>query len=375
MLTISRRHFIGTLSAATLALRLNAEPSAANTLFLGNGGNEGIFSASWNAATGDLGPLQLAAACPQPGFLALGPQGRIYAVGDANTPKGAVFAFERKGAKLTALNQISSGGTDPCHIALSGPFSSQGWAFVANYDSGQVLATRIQPDGKLLEMGTAENFNEHSGPTTRREQVSHTHWSTVAPNGRFVYINDLGRDRIWLHQFHPQNGLTLRAEQSFVATPGSGPRTLHFHPHLPLAYSVNEVDSTVELLAWNAETGGLTSVERYNLVPEDYTGPSAGCDLVIPQDARHLYAINRFDNFVATYAVHPKTGRLSLLERADCGGKKPRHLALDPTERWLLIANQDSGNIAILPRNSATGRLGKILQDIKTASPMCLLFV
>jgi 6-phosphogluconolactonase len=95
---------------------------------------------------------------------------------------------------------------------------------------------------------------------------------------------------------------------------------------------------------------------------------------VIPRDAQHLYAINRLNDFVATFSVDGTTGRLTLLERSDCGGKTPRHLALDPTERWLLIANQDSDNIAVLPRVPATGRLGKIAQTIATPKPMCLLF-
>jgi 6-phosphogluconolactonase len=373
MTTITRRRFLASTAALSLVgprTLFGAPKQGAATLFIGNGGAEGIFSASWNAFSGEPGPLELAAACDHPGFLALSRNGRnLYAGGNTKAPVGTISSFAREGSKLTLLNQTSSGGQNPCHLALS----QNGWAFAANYGSGQWLATRILADGRLSDGGSIESPVGH-GPNANRQDKSHTHWTTMAPNGHFVYVNDLGSDRIWLHTFSPAAGPKLLPEQSYAATPGSGPRTLHFHPRLPLAYAVHELDSSIVLLSWNATTGELKPLERYALLPEGYTGSSAGCDLAILRDARHLYAINRGNNFVATFSVDGKTGRLTLLERSDCGGKTPRHLALDPTERWLLIANQDSGSVAILPRDPATGRLGKVAQTTTTPTPMCLLF-
>jgi 6-phosphogluconolactonase len=373
MAPLTRRRFlVGTAALSLVGSRaiFGAEKPAPPTLFIGNGDAVGIFSARWSAGQRELGPLELAVAAERPGFLALSGDGRnLYATGSSKTRAGFLSAFTRQGAKLTLLNQIASGGANPCHLALS----KNGWAFAANYNSGQWLATRIAPDGQLSEGGSVESPVGH-GPNANRQDKSHTHWTTVAPNGRFVYVNDLGSDRIWLHSFDAKVGPALFAEQSYVAAPGSGPRTLHFHPRLPLAYAVCELSSAVELLSWSATSGQLKFVERYALLPKGYTGPSSGCDLVIPRDARQIYVINRGNNFVATFSVDTKTGRLTLLERADCGGKTPRHLALDPMEGSLLIANQDSDNIAILPRDSATGRLGKVAHIIATPKPMCLLF-
>jgi len=373
MAPLTRRRFLVGTAALSLVgphAFFGAEKPAPPTLFIGNGDAVGIFSASWSAGARELEPLELAAVAERPGFLALSRDGRnLYATGSSKTNAGFLSAYVRQGAKLSLLNQISSGGANPCHLALAG----SGWAFAANYGSGHWLATRIEADGRLSESGTVESPIGH-GPNAGRQDHSHTHWTTVAPNGRFVYVNDLGSDRIWLHRFDATTGPVLLAEQSYVAAPGSGPRTLHFHPRLPLAYAVCELSSTLELLTWNAITGELKFVERYALLPEGYTGPSSGCDLVIARDGQHLYTIIRGINSVATYSVGEKTGRLTLVERTDCGGKTPRHLALDPAERSLLIANQDSDNIAILPRDSATGRLGKIAETRATPKPMCLLF-
>lgn len=370
MNALSRRRFLVLGTAAALRSSLFArEPRT--TLFLGNGGASGILTAGWNPVTGELSQLTLAASCNQPGFLALSEDGRfLYAATDTKAPTGRLQSFQRQGDKLTPLNQIPSGGQNPCHIAVA----KSGWALAANYNSGQWLATRILPNGTLAEGGTVESPIGH-GPVADRQKSSHTHWSCLAPNGRFAYVNDLGSDRIWLHHLDAKRGWSVVADGSYVAKPGSGPRTLHFHPHLPIAYAVCELDATILVLGRNANTGHLRLLDTVQMLTEaERQLPTRGCDLVLTRDGRHAYAINRIDgNSLLSYRL-AANGRLGFLASGNCGGKTPRHLALDPSERWLLIANQDSGNITVFPRNPLTGKLGALAHSIDTPTPMCLLF-
>jgi len=63
------------------------------------------------------------------------------------------------------------------------------------------------------------------------------------------------------------------------------------------------------------------------------------------------------------------------MEKTSCGGQRPRHLALDPTDGWLLVANQDSNNISVFARDKRTGRLSGVWKDSPLAKPMCLVFI
>jgi 6-phosphogluconolactonase len=94
---------------------------------------------------------------------------------------------------------------------------------------------------------------------------------------------------------------------------------------------------------------------------------------VIDREARFGYAADRFDDIITTFAISPESGRLTLLNRTTCGGKVPRHIALDPSGRWLLVANQVSDNIAVLGRDGRTGQLtaGK---SFPLSRPQCLVF-
>jgi 6-phosphogluconolactonase len=47
---------------------------------------------------------------------------------------------------------------------------------------------------------------------------------------------------------------------------------------------------------------------------------------------------------------------------------------LDPTERWMLVANQDSNLISVFARSPETGVLAEQGKSYKAAAPMCILF-
>jgi 6-phosphogluconolactonase len=75
-----------------------------------------------------------------------------------------------------------------------------------------------------------------------------------------------------------------------------------------------------------------------------------------------------------SFSVDPKDGKLTMLARGSCGGKIPRHLALDPTEKWLLVANQDSDAIAVFARDEKTGKLGETGKSFPISKPECLVW-
>ena len=63
------------------------------------------------------------------------------------------------------------------------------------------------------------------------------------------------------------------------------------------------------------------------------------------------------------------------MERTGTGGKTPRNFTLDPTENWMLVADQNSNNLAVFARDPATGKLAKEGKTVACPTPMCILFV
>jgi len=131
----------------------------------------------------------------------------------------------------------------------------------------------------------------------------------------------------------------------------------------------------VDVLDWHKADGSLTLVNRIDLLPAGSTGTSTGCDTVITRDGRFVYFANRGDNFLYAFSANPRTGALTPMKRSNCGGKTPRNFTLDPTEEWMLVANQDSNLVSVFARDPVTGVLAAEAKSVVAETPMRILFV
>ena len=128
-------------------------------------------------------------------------------------------------------------------------------------------------DGKLSKAVWKETYTYH-GPNKDRQNTAHAHFASFSPDNRFAYINDLGGDCI--HIYKPNVATAeMTPAGKYEGAPGSGPRTLHFHPNGHTAYCMNELVSTVDVLEWNKADGSLT-LEAHRPAAEGYTAPRAG---------------------------------------------------------------------------------------------------
>jgi 6-phosphogluconolactonase len=142
-----------------------------------------------------------------------------------------------------------------------------------------------------------------------------------------------------------------------------------------VAYCVNELKPAVNVLGWDSKPGVLTTLQDVSLVPEGYSGNAAPSDIAFDRKMGFAYVASRLDDFMATFAVSPVDGTLTMIGKTSCGGKRPRHLAVDPTDRWLLVANQDTDTIAAFARDSKTGKLANEGKTSPLSRPQCLVFV
>ena len=58
------------------------------------------------------------------------------------------------------------------------------------------------------------------------------------------------------------------------------------------------------------------------------------------------------------------------LEIVPSGGKTPRNFVLDPSEKWMLVANQNSNLISVFARNPETGVLAEEGKSFAAEKPM-----
>jgi len=384
----TRREFLSSVSATLAAFAapriLRAAgptmPPRSVPVLIGSHARDGILTYYWNPETAKLTRAGVAAKVENVAWLAFS-HGHdfVYSASELNTfngkPTGEVASFRlAKDETLQQRSARNSAGTGTCHVAVD---ATGQMLLAADYTGASAASFRIE-DGKLSEAVWTEHYTEH-GPNPERQPIAHAHFASFSPDNRFAYINDLGGDSI--HIYKPDVATAkMTSAGVYRGAPGSGPRTLHFHPNGHTAYSMNELVSTVDVLEWHKSDGSLTLVTIVKLLPPDSTGASnavsTGCDTVISRDGQFVYFANRGDNFLYAFKAEFATGRLTPMKRSNCGGKTPRNFTLDPTERWMLVANQDSNLISVFARDPKTGELAdEVKSSVAAEAPMRILFV
>ena len=343
------------------------------------GKSKGIYVSRFDSATGRLTPPELAVATPSPSFLAFHPGGRfLYAAGE-NTRLGgkrfgAVSAFSRdaKTGQLTLLNQQSSGGAGPCHLAVD---STGKCLLVANYGDGSIAALAIKADGTLAEPGT---IIQHKGSSLNPERQAgpHAHFIIPDPADRFALACDLGLDQVLVYRLDAAKAALAANDPPFAAIkPGAGARHLVFHPSGRFVFLISEMGATIIAFAYDAERGRLKELQTVSTLPDDFTGFKSGAEVQVHPSGKFVYGSNRGHDSIAVFGFDAASGKLTFLERQPTQGKTPRHFALDPTGQWLLAENQDSDSIVVFRIDAKTGHLSPTGQTVSVGSPVCAVFV
>lgn len=353
-------------------------------------GSKGIYAYRYDADTGKLSPSGLAAETANPSFVVADANGTyLYAVNETQRYQGqssggvTAFSIDRQTGMLKQLDEVASRGADPCFISLD---RTGKHLLVANYTSGNVAVFPILPDGGVGEASSVLDDHGAVGPNKDRQDKAHAHWIQASARNRFVYVSDLGLDRVLIYKFDASKGDLSRDEASSAGVlgeqnafsaqlaPGTGPRHVTFSASGNFMYVVGELDSTVTVFA-NDRNETYRAIQKISALPPGFSKQNDAAEIVMHPSEKFLYTSNRGDDSLAVFAIDHASGKLTFVERVSSGGKTPRNFAIDPAGERLFAANQDSGNIVEFTIDQNTGKLTSNGEVAKVPSAVCLVFV
>lgn len=334
---------------------------------------EGIYIYELDTLTGVLNKLSSVRNILNPSFLTLSANGKyLYACTETkavNAGSISSFSFNPQNQTLTFMNAQKSGGDNPVYVSLH---KSGKWIVNANYTGGSVAVHPISKDGSLQPATQIITYSDSSVNKTRQDH-SHIHSSVFSPDNDYLFLPDLGADKIRIYQFNAAQNQPLQPVQiPFAKTvAGSGPRHLTFHPNGKFAYCIEEIAGTIS--AYKYKRGKLDHIQDIVTHTDQYKDNFGSADIHISPDGKFLYASNRgVENNIAIFSIL-KDGTLKIIGYQSTLGNHPRNFALDQTGKFLIVANMNSGDIVVFKRNSTTGLLTKTGTDIKVpTSPSCI---
>jgi 6-phosphogluconolactonase len=379
----TRRSFLSAVTATLAATKLRAAASGSSEfMYIGSsakGDGEGIHVGKWNPTSGSLSDVRLAFPANSPSFQVGGESHGIRFLFSGHQPQPALaalssFRVEASG-DLTVINTVTVADLEESMIQIVLDHT-QRCLVSASYRSGKIFSFKIAPDGRLSDPVSQFQLSGH-GPNARRQTTAHAHGAVISPENRFALVNDLGTDRIMIYKLNAATAELVPNDPPFyAAAPGSGPRHLAFHPNGKWAYSINELDSTLTFMSWNAKTGVLTTVANTStLLPDADVAKNRAGEVIIEKGGRFLYACNRGPaEELLVYAIE-STGHLKLAGRTPLGGKEARHFALAPGANFFVVAEQFTNQVSVFTRSRSTGLLAPTGNKYPVNKASCIVFV
>jgi 6-phosphogluconolactonase len=139
-------------------------------------------------------------------------------------------------------------------------------------------------------------------------------------------------------------------------------------------FVINELLSTIATFGWDGEKGALSPVSSVSTLPADFKGQNSTAEIAVHPSGRFVYGSNRGHDSIAVFSASGD-GRLTLVEHESTRGKTPRNFTLDPSGRWLIAGNQDTGTLAVFAVDQTTGALSPSGPLAQVGAPVCILFM
>ncbi len=343
--------------------------------YTNSGKSEGIYVYRFNPNKTEATLVSVAKGVQNPSYLAISKDQKfVYAVNENHGDNGgdvSAFSLDKTKGELTFLNKQPSGGDDPCYVAIDSTGKN---VVVANYSGGNVSVLKTNADGSLKPVLQNIMYDGY-GVNVTRQEMPHPHSTVFSNDEKNMFVPNLGNDRLYRYTFNANdaaNPLTSMDPPYYEIPDNSGPRHITFHPNGKYVYLVNELSGNVMVYANN--NGVLTEIQTIVSDNTNSKTDKGSADIHITPDGKFLYTTNRATaNDIAMFKVGTD-GKLTE-NGHQAVGMHPRNFMIDPTGRFLLVANRDSNSIQIFIINKNFG----ILQDsgvkIDVPQPVCLKMV
>ena len=335
------------------------------------GAKKGFFVFDLNREAGTFKLISENDAGPNPSYFCISKKnGFIYAANEVSEFKGVkgggvtTLSYDAKTGVATKIGELPVPNGGPAFIAIS---PADDYLFFANYSGGSVAVVKINDKG--IPVSVTDTLVYKGGENTE----SHAHMVSFDPSGKRVYVTDLGLDRVVIYNFDAVHGKLKQIPNGIAELPkGSGPRHFVFNTDGTRLYVIDELNSTITFFSVNMN-GELKLAQTISTLREGFKGKSYCADIHFGKNDKFLYGSNRGENTIVTFKIEPD-GKLSLAGHTSCGGDWPRNFVIDPSGKYIIVGNQNSGNISMFTIDEKTGLPTGLSKDFKIASPVCLKF-
>lgn len=88
---------------------------------------------------------------------------------------------------------------------------------------------------------------------------------------------------------------------------------------------------------------------------------------------RNLTRVDRGVDTIVTFDIDPQSGKLTgPTSEVDSRGSMPRGMTIDPSGKWLVVANQKGDNVVLF---DISGKTPEFVSEVTVKTPVDVVFV
>ncbi len=287
----------------------------------------------------------------------------LFVVSEKGDVNSSLSAYKRlPNGKYTLINSYPTLGNDPCYVTFR---EASKTVYVANYSGGSVSVF----DFSDAILRPVKQLIKYSGKSivSSRQEAPHAHKVVVSPDQKYLFVVDLGSDRVYQHRIL-KDGTLFQNYKSYAVQAGAGPRHLSFHPNGKFAFLINELSGSVDVFLYKNEV--LEKVQSISC-DDSKSRLKASAHIEISPDWNWLVCSNRITkNELVVFKILP-SGQL-IYNKSYAVAKKPRHFTFDLSGKLLFVGSQDEHKVVAYPFDPQSGKIGSIQAEANIYSPVAI---
>ena len=321
---------------------LFSKTKTVDIFFVGSEGTDldrGIYAFYFNVDNGEIIKKSFVKSLASP--LAMNKNGRFmyltYRNGTGRAQDGGIWQYACMEVQLGLAARVGYEGRTYIQTVLN---KERDYAYAIDYYNGEVVTVPIKTS-KIIRVSKTVKLDGHSIDPVKQTE-SHPTFMTFTPDNTKLVVTDLGGDEVIFFTEGEKGELIKDEELSFKLTPGSGPLKLVYSKNRKFAYILNSISSTIA--CYSVKHNKFTLVDEVMTYSKDeYDGVNTPMDMVITENGRFIFVINKGDDTIVAFERDKETGKLT---RVDCmeTDEGPKSLLLF-RDKYLLVACKQGGSL------------------------------
>ncbi|KAF2709136.1 putative isomerase YbhE [Pleomassaria siparia CBS 279.74] len=306
----------------------------------------------------------------------------VYCVDESWQGSGVLtqWSLDEKAGSAPKLTGSAVTPGNSVHGSLYGGQDGKSFIVTSEYSPSTFTTYKLPITASTKPIQTLQFTMAAPGPRPDRQDKPHPHSAFTDPTGAYLIVPDLGADLTRIYKINKDTGI-LTVCPAIKSLPGDGPRHGLFNKAKDTLkyYSLNEVSSSVGVYDVVYPSRNSTNSDCLSLVLQQTVsnyGPSVPLGNIYVKSAEirivgdYLYASNRNDttfgfeqDSIATFQIGA-SGALTFVELANSYSYYPRSFSFNKAGTYVAIGGQTTANIAIVSRDTETGKLGRLVANV-----------